>query len=448
MKKSTKIKRKLKKNPTLLPILIIIVLIVAILCISFVPSIIQYITNEGDGGDSGDILDNPWYIYDYSSYVTNYVQEEFEDVIYCHSDGDNTTGGYDWEHAYTDLPSAIAYAQGTPYWTTLILMGAGTWDVLQPEAQIIDRNIILVGAGRDVTIIRNTHPIARSVFLVQDLFRGYRFSVELEDTCDGIIVEENIIGGDYEPDVNLYDINFITNVTTILSPQGLALGTSHTGEFKKLNFFGLSHGTITAINISNSWNNMFEDINIFDLQVGILIEINASDNNIFRDIEIYNATLGIDIDAGNNQHFHHITFEEVLTAIDDEVGDSYWNNAHTDWELSAVSPDNLVGIDVDTNVAANVYGVDTMIFDAIAIDIPFYLIAIIFEPDAQERYEIRLWNDGIYFFQTVVEGTIDQLNRLEILNPIIFNAHSRIYCSIRSETGGDDMDIWVELIAI
>jgi len=445
------IKRTFKKNPFLLPITVFGIIIVILLAFLITPSIIQYITYEGDsGGGSSDDDTTIWNFVGGDS-IWNEIVGEYEEIIYVHQDGDNSTAGASWSEAYTDLPSAIQRAAATPFWTTLILVGAGTWDVLQPVAQIINRNLIIVGAGIDSTIFINTHPTARAIFIVENDFSGYKFTIRYADTCDGIIAEDNILGGLFDPDLDLYDIRFETNVSNNGNPDALALGTSDHGKFLNLHFMGFCHGNPTAINISNSFHNSFNNIKIEDFTTGIHINLNTSDQNYFHEIEIFNASIGLDIDAGNNQHFHHFTFEAVVIPIDDEVGDSYWFDVWTDVMLGTIQPQNLVGVDVDTNAVAALYGVDVLVLDALAFDRPYYITAILFEPDANERYRLRLWDTftGTYFYETVIEAKFaGQVDRWTLELPRIFNAHNRIFCSIMSETGNDQMLIWIEMVAI
>lgn len=454
MKKIKKLKLKIKKiskkNPFVLPITIIVILIIAIIGISLMPSIIQYITHEGDvvDDDSTNIYD-PWnfFLYDYS--IWEEITGEFEEIIYVHQDGSNETGGRNWDEAYTDLPSAIARAEGTEYWTTLILCGAGIWDVCTPTAQLIDRNIILVGAGRDLTTFINTHPLADSVFRTTWAFKGYRFTIRMSDACDGIVVGQDWGYFDVKSDIRLENVMFTVNVSNNANTEGLRLENSELGKFNNLHFEGWCHAAVIAINISNSHDNDFSDIRIHHCKMGIIFTLNTSDYNHFDMIDIYNSSVGINIDAGNVQHFESLIFSLVGNPVDDEVGDSVWFDIQSDNLIGGIQPQDLVGVDVDTDIVANTYGVDVLVCDAIDSDRPYYLVAILFEADAGERYGLRLWEGIGYFYETVLESKfVNQMERWSIELPNIFNAHSRIYCSIKSETGGDDMDIWTELVAI
>ena len=66
---------------------------------------------------------------------------------------------------------------------------------------------------------------------------------------------------------------------------------------------------------------------------------------------------------------------------------------------------------------------------------PFVYQYITHEGDIDRDYTY-IYNDIIY----------DETNRLTLENPIIFNSQDQIYCSVKSETGGDTVDVWIEII--
>lgn len=452
MKMIVKIKKYFKKHPYILPISIIVLLLSGLLVVIFFPQISQYITYDGDIDDDSTTINDPWSFLISDTYIWEEIYGEYEEIIYIHADGSNETGGRNWEEAYTDLPSAIARAQGTPYWTTLLLVGRGTWDVSNPVTQLIDRNIILIGAHRDSTKFVNYHPTASSVFTLNRDFQGFRFSVMLGDTVDGIIIEDDL-GSTEKARVRLDNIRIHTNLTTIGNPGGLETGdTVSGGYFHNMLFSGRSHGPNTiAINVSSSRYNVFDNIIIDNFNTGILIEGNSSDANVFQDVTIGNATIGIDIDAGNDQDFHHIEFRDVTTQVDDEVGDHTWNEIEVGIWDATIWPNNLIGVAVNADGVADTYGVETLIHDCIACDEPFYVLAILFEPNAGEKFGIRLSNDfgATYFFETIIEAKFaNQVDRYVFSISRIFNAHSRIWCSVKSESGGNQILIWVEIIII
>ncbi|KKN36767.1 hypothetical protein LCGC14_0770270 [marine sediment metagenome] len=137
--------------------------------------------------------------------------------------------------------------------------------------------------------------------------------------------------------------------------------------------------------------------------------------------------------------------------IEDEVGNSYWYNIVTEDMIAGVVPNNLVGITINTGVGVDTYGADVLVYDGSAIDSPYYIIALIFETSAGERYGLRAWYSfsSEYIYETIIEAKFpNQIERLEATFPRLFNAHSQIYISVKSETGNDDMDVWLAIITI
>lgn len=93
--------------------------------------------------------------------------------------------------------------------------------------------------------------------------------------------------------------------------------------------------------------------------------------------------------------------------------------------------------------------IDVLIYDASAapVDVPFYVVAVMFEPSTKERYGIRISEGASIFYTTVCEAIKeDEINRLMIETPIILNSQDQIYCSVKSESGGDTVDVWIEII--
>ena len=100
---------------------------------------------------------------------------------------------------------------------------------------------------------------------------------------------------------------------------------------------------------------------------------------------------------------------------------------------------------------ADTYGVNVLIHDQIGIDNPYYVLAILFEPSVGEIFGVRLSDDNgvTYFFESLMEAKFaNQLDRYVMTLERIFNAHTRIWCSVKSETGGDDMNIWIEILEL
>ena len=615
-----KTKRFLAKNHYYVPLIIIILLLVGIVFVCLSPFVYQYITNEGN-------------IYGDDDTTTTYIYNDiiYDDGIFVHKDGDGSTGD-NWEEGYTTLNKAISETSVDLDDKTIIFVGFGLFDVNVANCLLINKNVHIVGSGRDGTIFTNTHADAEYVLNVTRYFKAEHFAILYSSDLNGINVygdsdahlihmkffddgegnyypatysfEDDTVGlipdgftiengggtaniietlGGHDMVLDIFDdeaADFM-RVTQLFTAGNQESGTveywvrtddanleSHTqfrddtlavgffvgirldgffyydggynvivggalddtwhqiridfecgaggymdlaadtyyvyidgvrygafpfwnvqddignicfqsdtppadyhqfidaldyswerpnvlhliggghGEFEDLHLGGENLNSI-AINISESRHNHFWDIELHSCDTGINIIGDKAQNNVFENIIIMESVIGLDIDGGAYQHFQDVHFEECDYAVDDEIGNSYWVDISSDNMLGAVTPSNLVGIVVNTNIAGDVYGVDTLVYDGTASDIPYYLIAVLFEPDVKEKYGLRLWQGIGYFYETVIEAKfLDEIDRHTIEIPTFFNAHTAIYCSIMSETGGNDMDIWLEIVAI
>jgi len=410
----------------------VILLITAVVCVCLSPFVYQYITYEGDISDD-DVGGDRTYYYDLVEYT---------DRIYVHKDGSGTTGE-SWETAYSTINAAYAATSSDLDNKTLIFVGLGTFDVNIAGQLDITKNVNIIGSGREGTTFMNSHISADFVFSVSRYFKIEHCEVFYNQSCGGINVQDT-------SDSHLIHINFMTEVNHTGTPEALYLDGGGHGEFEDLHFDGLNT-TSTAINISNSDHNTFWDIEVYEYNnTGIHI-CNNSNNNLFKDIHIFETDIGLNIDSGYNQHFMDLMFFGCATNVDDEIGNSYWYDIITDVEEAITAPNDLTGVVVNTDALGDTYGIDTLIYDASASDRPYYIVAMMFEPNVKERYGLRLTDDGgtTYFYETVIEAkNIDEVNRLTIEFPRVFNAHSQIHCSVMSESGGDHMDNWLEIVLI
>ena len=79
---------------------------------------------------------------------------------------------------------------------------------------------------------------------------------------------------------------------------------------------------------------------------------------------------------------------------------------------------------------------------------PFHITGIVFEADTLEKYGVRLTFDGgtSYFWQGIVEAAADRSQRIVFSTPIQVKQGLQIAGSIRSETGGNDMLVWLQVV--
>jgi len=425
-----KFKKKWKNGPLPHITIIIVVMTLAILIAYIVPFFqpITYVYNYNDDYQSD---------YDRTYY---YDLMEYTDRIYVHKDGNNTTGD-SWESAYTTFNVGYAAVSLDLDDKTIIFVGIGLFDVDCENQLNITKNIHIIGSGRDATVFTNTHASARFVFSVSRYFKIENCEIFINDTYSGIMVYGN------NTDANLVHMRFMAGSGAVDIPFMLYLFEGGHGEYEDLHIGGTG-SIVIGIFLNGTQHNHFFDVHISRCKSGITFTWITTDENQFSWIMIYKATKGLDIRAGNKQHFMDIHFTDCVNSVDDEVGDSFWINVYTDVMLALVRPDDLNGIVVTTG-GAGAYGADVLIYDAAlaAVDVSFYVVAIIFEPSSKERYGIRLSLGATIFYTTVCEAkSADEINRLIIETPMIFNSRDKIFCSVMSETGGDTVDVWIEII--
>ncbi len=99
--------------------------------------------------------------------------------------------------------------------------------------------------------------------------------------------------------------------------------------------------------------------------------------------------------------------------------------------------------------AGNTYGADTELASAASRDNPFRIVGVTFEPDAApaEFYMVRFTDDSGSTFYDILMFQGDK--REGIAAPAgtehIFNKGTRISCSAKSASGGNNTQVWIEI---
>ena len=137
--------------------------------------------------------------------------------------------------------------------------------------------------------------------------------------------------------------------------------------------------------------------------------------------------------------------------MDDEVGDSIWNNIQGELDVT-LEPDNFTGVAVATHAAANTWTtVPVEIRAAATSTVPFKIVATLTEGNATEKFRIRLSADsGATWFDDIsIEGTANAQKREASVAPTatdhIFNKGTQIVAASKCETGGKSVAVWIEV---
>ena len=205
---------------------------------------------------------------------------------------------------------------------------------------------------------------------------------------------------------------------------------------------------MTGLLLNNTASNIIRDIRLHQCLTAIQIVDADSDINEFQYIDIGECAIGFDIDAGNEQHIANVQFHHNTVNIDDEVGDHVYDAIKGNLPVT-ISPTDLVGVTLIANVAADVYGVDTEIIAADAIDVPFRVVGFYVQPDIAQWYQVRFSFGAAgtdYFDQVLVKTARAAGSPLPVGTGYIFNAGTRISASVKAFTGGnDEINVWLKL---
>lgn len=363
-------------------------------------------------------------------------------TFYVSPDGSGADG-LSWRTAYQTIPAAIAAASSDANALTRLLLAPGTYDMDTTGDPDFAKNIVLQGSHRNWVIIENNHASATTVVGNQSYLALFDLTVDC-GTGDNNGIAAAVANG-FRAERVYIEAEHVTGAQTGI----YLLGGAEYARIKDVKVHGVKAHT-TGIRYNNCALSLMDKVDFVDCLTGLKIDNAASDGNIFTFIAFANCTLGLDVNGGNNQFFHELMFANCTRDIDDEVGDHTWVNIHGSHPVY-VHPDNFTGDIVNTNAVADTWGTDTEIIAAAAIDNPFRVVAIQAEGSANEKFRIRFSSDsgGTHYDDIQIEGSVAAVSRETSVFPSqsvpIYNVGTRISCSTKSESGGNNVWVWVEI---
>lgn len=366
-------------------------------------------------------------------------------TLHVSPNGDNTDGS-SVAKAYTTIQAALDAASINGDDLTLILVAphATNYDINTTGDPTWSANILLTGSNRTWAKIKNTHGAATSIMKLTGKSGICCLNFNLgTGSANGVIMTH---GGYFIEDCQFVGAE-LTGAATALHINGTTL-LKH-GRIERCEFDGhVTH--MTGLLLNNAHHNNIIDVRLHKCLTGAQITHADSDENFFSYLDIGDCALGLDLDAGNEQHFHHVDFHGNILNVDDEVGDHHWQLIHGHLPLTSL-PDDFTGVNLDTGLAADTWGTDTEILAAAGRTKPFRVIGIAVEADANEKFRIRLSSDSgsSYFADTQIEGQVAAVQRQSISLPSgteeIFNYNTRISGSAKSETGTNTATVWLQI---
>jgi len=356
--------------------------------------------------------------------------------------------GLSWRTAYQTIQDALDAASTDVNSLTQIRIApqAGNihYNIDRTGDPTWSANVMLIGSHRTWVKIMNDHDGATSILKLTGYASLIDLNFNLGTGNNGVIFAK----GAFRAKALQFVGEDLTGAATALHLNGASL-IKH-GKIADCHFRG--HSTyMTGILIDNCALSMFEGIKIHDCLKGIQIVHEDSDSNYFYDIGIggcdYVNGIGIDIDAGNRQHFERIIFHGNTRNVDAANGGHIWNDIEGEFPVT-ISPDDMTGITLTADNVANVFGADTELIAANAINNPFRIIMTIVEPQIAQWYQLRLSSDsGATWYERIMVSTARAAgSSLPDGTEFIFNADTRISGSIKAESGGGDtMKVWLKI---
>lgn len=368
------------------------------------------------------------------------VERSYTATLRVSPDGTGADG-LSWRTAYLNLPAALDAASTDANDLTLIRLAPGTYDINQPGQPTWTANVIIQGSHRCFTTITNTHATASCVLRLENqaVVQDVMFVHIASD--NGLILTED--------GVEVLRCHFDGTALTGAGVSLMMAGDTGHKHAKVINcdFEGNTDYTI-ALKVDTYAYSNFERIRIHNCERGIWIQgSTVADYNLFNLLDIGHCALALDIDQGNEQVFSDVLFHHNTRNVDDEVKDHHWLRILGAFPIY-ILPDNFTGISVACG-AAGVYGGDTQVIAANAIDNPFTIVGVNFGPDAvpAEWYHVRFSADSGATWYDVLVFSGDKREGIAALpgTEFIHNADTRISCSARSVSGGNNVDVWVEV---
>jgi len=352
--------------------------------------------------------------------------------------GDNSDG-LTWSTAYNSLTTALDNATVNDNELTLILLAPGVYDINTAGDPTWSANVEIYGSHRSWVFITNSHSSATSILNLTGFASISSVTIDCESSINGLKFTR-----DGARIYNTYiECKDVTGVQKAVEIAGAKYA-----RIKGL----MIHGNVsytTALVLDDCSYGNFEDLETFDSLVGLHIKetSGSSDKNYFSDFETRSCTTAFDLDAGDNQIFNHIIFVGNTTNVDDIVGNHFWHDirgsAPRVWY-----PDNFSGATVTAGVGANTWGSNVEIRSAAEATKPFRIVDVGVDPVASEKYKIRLYDGSVYFDEIGVEGgkglTKVSSSFLYIVENI-FNKGTAISASAKSESGNNDVNVWVKV---
>ena len=368
------------------------------------------------------------------------------DTLYVSPNG-NGLDGSTWDRAYTTIQAALDAASTDADDNTQIVISPHTtyYDIDTTGNPTWTGNYEIIGSHRLWAAVRNSHASATCIMKFTGKVSIRDLAIFQIGTVNGVIFTGN--------GFRIRDCGFnsegLTGAATAIYIDGSG-GMTQGGIIDDIQLLG--HVSYTkGLYINASRINEFSGMHIHKCLTGIQIAGATSDSNTFMDNDIGDCALGIDIDAGNEQLFDGLVLHHNTANVDDEVGDSIWNNIQGEFDVS-IEPNNFTGVTVATHADADTFTTTPVEVRAAATSTkPFKIAAYVVEGSAAEKFRVRFSsNSGAsYFADMMIEGEVNKIKstakQASDATDHIFNKGTQIVASAKSESGGNSVVVWLKI---
>jgi len=352
--------------------------------------------------------------------------------------GDNSDG-LTWSTAYNSLTTALNNATTNDNELTLILLAPGVYDINAAGDPTWSANVEIHGSHRSWVFIENSHPSATSVLNLTGFAAISNLTIDCGDSSVNGLKLTKDGARIYNTYIECEDVTGAQKAVEISGKYARVKGLRIHGN--------VSYTTALVLNDCSYGN--FEDLEFFEALIGLHIKETAgsSDKNYFSDFEVRSCVTAFDLDAGDNQIFNRIIFVGNTTNVDDVVKNHFWHdirgNGSRVWY-----PDNFSGVTVTAGVGANTWGNNVEIRSAAEAVKPFRITDVGADPAASEKYKIRIYDGSRYVDEIGIEGG-KGLTKIAIsflyIAENIFNAGTAISASAKSESGNNNVNVWIKI---
>lgn len=356
--------------------------------------------------------------------------------------GEDATGrGNSWATAFRTVSYAIAQAGNGASDYTMIYLAPGVHDMNAGGIQAVDRHIFLHGAKCGLTLLANTLTTAEEVIHLSNTSVLAYMNIIPLNAQDGVRISANCCRLDHI----VFQCGGVDGVHSAIFLDGVE--ATQLGEL-------LIRGHITyttGVLLDDADLTIAAQIHFFECLRGVHFFNGSAENNLDH-LNFDECATAVLVDAlCANNHIDHLDFIGNTVNINDSGTETSLSGAiHIIDLVGSVAPDDLTGVVVNTG-GVGAWGVDTQIRSAAAATRPFYVTGITYELSVQERYQIRLSDDGgtTYFWSGIVEERVATRTKWLIFSDKYLIRQGRaIHASVRDESGGDTCTIWIHIAEI